>query len=68
MAKGESKVTNDEASDDEEDSLSYDDLVRMISESDDVLRKKSDKIAEWKRKYSSLLNSYEELKTSHQKS
>jgi hypothetical protein len=40
------KVTNDEASEDEEDSLSYDDLVRMISESDDVLRKKSDKIAE----------------------
>jgi hypothetical protein len=66
MAKGESKVTNDEASDDEEDSLSYDDLVRMISESDDVLRKKSDKIAEWKRKYSSLLNLYEELKTSHE--
>jgi hypothetical protein len=66
MAKGESKVTNDEASDDEEDSLSYDDLVRMISESDDVLRKKSDKIMEWKRKYSSLLNSYEELKTSHE--
>jgi FtsZ-binding cell division protein ZapB len=60
------KVTNDEASEDEEDSLSYDDLVRMISESDDVLRKKSDKIAEWKRKYSSLLNSYEELKTSHE--
>jgi hypothetical protein len=66
MAKGESKVTNDEASDDEEDSLSYDDLVRMISESDDVLRKKSDKIVEWKRKYSSLLNLYEELKTSHE--
>jgi hypothetical protein len=66
MAKSESKVTNDEASDDEEDSLSYDDLVRMISEFDDVLRKKSDKIAEWKRKYSSLLNSYEELKTSHE--
>jgi hypothetical protein len=66
MTKGESKVTNDEASDDEEDSLSYDDLVRMISESDDVLRKKSDKIVEWKRKYSSLLNLYEELKTSHE--
>jgi hypothetical protein len=66
MAKGESKVTNDEASDDEKDSLSYDDLVRMISESDDVLRKKSDKIAEWKRKYSTLLNSYEQLKTSHE--
>lgn len=60
MAKGESKVCNDDYE------PSYDELVEMLSELDDVLGGIKSKYKDLKRKHSSLQEAYDELKSSHE--
>jgi hypothetical protein len=76
MAKGESKVIIEEEDDDDDDddcdsenddnALSYDDLVAMVIKSDDKLRMERSKLWDLELKNVSLQNSFEELKTSHE--
>jgi hypothetical protein len=60
MAKGDSKVLNDE------DEYSYDDLVELINGFDDFMSKERAKFKELKKRHTSLQDSYEELKTAHE--
>jgi hypothetical protein len=59
MAKGEPKVC-------EIDEFTYDDLVVMVSNLDDLLRDMKGKYKSLRKKHVSLQESYEELKTSHE--
>jgi hypothetical protein len=59
MAKGEPKVS-------EIDELTYDDLVKMVINLDDLLGDMKEKYKSLRKKYVSLQESYEELKTSHE--
>ena len=62
MAKGGAKVQQD----DELDELSYDDLVEMLNDADEFMTKEKAKLKDLKLKFTSLQDSYEELKTSHE--
>jgi hypothetical protein len=72
MAKGESKVIIEEDDDDDCDSdnddnaLSYDDLVAMVIKSNDKLRMERSKLRDLELKNVSHQNSFEELKTTHE--
>src|SRR6185436_9214233 len=57
MAKGGAKVQQDG----ELDELSYDDLVEILNDADEFMTKEKGKL-----KFTSLQDSYEELKTSHE--
>jgi hypothetical protein len=59
MAKGEPKVC-------ECDEFTYDDLVKMVSNLDDLLGDVKGKYKSLRKKHISLQESYEELKTSHE--
>ena len=59
MAKGESKVCDDD------DEFSYDDLVDMVSNLDDLLGKMKGKYKDLKKEHISLQKSYDELRDSH---
>jgi archaellum component FlaC len=59
MAKGESNVY-------EIDELTYDDLVEMVSNIDDLLGDMKGRYKNLKKKFVSLQESYEELNTSHE--
>jgi hypothetical protein len=59
MAKGEPKVR-------EINEFTYDDLVEMVSNLDDLLGDMKGKYKSLRKKYISLQESYEELKTSHE--
>jgi predicted nuclease with TOPRIM domain len=59
MAKGDMKVC-------EIDEFSYDDLVEMVSNLDDMLGDIKEKYKSLRKKHVSLQESYEELKTSHE--
>jgi archaellum component FlaC len=59
MAKGELKVC-------EIDEFTYDDLVEMVSNLDDLLGNMKGRYKNLKKKHVSLQESYEELKTSHE--
>jgi hypothetical protein len=60
MAKGDSKVLNDE------DEYSFDDLVELINGFDYFMRKEREKFKELKKRHTSLQDSYEELKMAHE--
>jgi hypothetical protein len=60
MAKGEPKVCDDD------DEFSYDDLVEMVSNLDDLLGDMKGKYRDLKKKHASLQDSYEELKIFHE--
>ena len=62
MAKGGAKVQQDG----ELDEFSYDDLVEMLNDADEFMTKEKAKLKDLKLKFTSLQNSYEELKTSHE--
>jgi hypothetical protein len=71
MAKGELKVIINEDDDDcdsdnDDNALSYDDLVAMVIKSDDKLRMERPKLRDLEVKNVSLQNSFEELKTTHE--
>jgi hypothetical protein len=71
MAKGESKVINNDDDDDcdsdnDDNVLSYDDLVAMVIKSDDKLCMERSKLRDLELKNVSLQNSFEELKTTHE--
>jgi hypothetical protein len=73
MEKGESKVIIEEDDDDgdcdsdnDENALSYDDLVPMVMRSDDKFRTERSKLRDLEVKNVSLQNSFEELKTTHE--
>jgi hypothetical protein len=71
MAKGESKVILEEDDDDcdsdnDDNVLSYDDLVAMVIKSDDKLHMERSKLRDLEVKNVSLQNSFEELKTTHE--
>jgi dephospho-CoA kinase len=72
MAKGESKVIIEKNDDDDCDSdnddnvLSYDDLVAIVIKSDDKLRMERSKLRDLEVKNVSLQNSFDELKTTHE--
>jgi hypothetical protein len=59
MAKAEPKVCDD-------DEFSYDDLVEMVSNLDDLLGDMKWKYRDLKKKHASLQDSYEEIKASHE--
>jgi hypothetical protein len=59
MAKGEPKVS-------EIDKFTYDDLVEMVSNLDDLLGDMKGKCKSLRKKHASLQESYEELKTSYE--
>jgi ATP-dependent protease HslVU (ClpYQ) ATPase subunit len=59
MAKGEPKVC-------EVDEFTYDDLIEMVSNLDDLLGDMKGRYKKLKNKHISLQESYEELKTSHE--
>jgi hypothetical protein len=68
MAKGESKVIIEEDyddcdSDNDDNALSYDDLVAMVIKYDDKLRMERSKLRDLEVKNVPLRNSFEELKT-----
>jgi hypothetical protein len=70
MAKGDAKVKiitdlNDINDDGDEDGYSYDDLVRMLGETDNYMHKEKEKFKTLKELYKNLQVSFEELKTSH---
>jgi hypothetical protein len=72
MAKGESKVTIEDDDDDDcdgcddDNALSYDDLVAMVIKSDDKLLMERPKLRDLEVKNISLQNSFEQLKTTHE--
>jgi hypothetical protein len=59
MAKGELKVCK-------VDEFTYDDLIEMVSNLDDLLGNMKERYKNLKKKHVSLQESYEELKTSHE--
>jgi archaellum component FlaC len=61
VAKCEPKVY-----DDDDDEFSYDDLVEMVSNLDNLFGDMKRKYRDLKKKHASLQDSYEELKTSHE--
>jgi hypothetical protein len=71
VAKGESKVIIDEDddgcdSDNDDNALSYDDLVAMVIKSDGQLRMERSKLRDLEVKNVSLQNSFEKLKATHE--
>ena len=62
MAKSGAKVQQDG----ELDEFSYDDLVEMLNDADEFMTKEKTKLKDLKLKFTSLQDSYEELKTSHE--
>jgi hypothetical protein len=71
MAIGESKVIIDDDddncdSDNDDNALTYDDLVAMVIKSDDKLRMERSKLRYLELKNISLQNSFEKVKTTHE--
>jgi hypothetical protein len=71
IAKGESKIITEDDDDDcdsdnNDNALSYDDLVAIVIKSNDKLRMERSKLRDLEVKNISLQSSFEELKTTHE--